>query len=223
MTNQENSQKSKKTTSKKQLKVSDTKSTGKVLKVLSIIAVVILIVGALSMAIYNFKYLFIVGRVNGRFITRMELNKVLLDAYGEVGFDDLVKEKLIEKEISEKGITVSLAQLNERKEKISEQIEKGQNMTLEQYLKMQDIPEDKFDANIIQQLSIEILFADKVDVSEEEIDEFLETYGTQLGDGTDEEKRAQAVDILINQKMGTLFQQWLEDSKNSADISNYLK
>jgi len=193
------------------------------LKILSVVAVVILILGALSMVIYNFKHFFIVGKVNGRFITRTELNKVLLDAYGEVGFDGLVTEKLIEKEIGEKGITVSRAQLNERKEKISAQIEEGQNMTLEQYLKMQDIQEAEFDTNITQQLSIEMLFADKVAVSEEEIDGFLETYGEQLTEGTDEEKRAQVVDILINQQMGTLFQQWLEDSKSAAEISNYLK
>ena len=193
------------------------------LKILSVVAAVILILGAFSMVIYNFKHFFIVGKVNGRFITRTELNKVLLDAYGKVGFDGLVTEKLIEKEIGEKGITVSRAQLNERKEKISAQIEEGQNMTLEQYLKMQDIQEAEFDTNITQQLSIEMLFADKVAVSEEEIDGFLETYGEQLTEGTDEEKRAQVVDILINQQMGTLFQQWLEDLKSAAEISNYLK
>lgn len=223
MTNQEINPKSKKTISQKQQKVHNTDRSKKMLKILSVVAAVILILGAFSMVIYNFKHFFIVGKVNGRFITRTELNKVLLDAYGKVGFDGLVTEKLIEKEIGEKGITVSRAQLNERKEKISAQIEEGQNMTLEQYLKMQDIQEAEFDTNITQQLSIEMLFADKVAVSEEEIDGFLETYGEQLTEGTDEEKRAQVVDILINQQMGTLFQQWLEDLKSAAEISNYLK
>ena len=223
MTNQETNPKSKKTTSKKQPRSGDANRNKKILKTLSIVAVIVLVLGSLSMFVYSYKHLFVVGRVNGKFITRMELNKLLLNAYGKSGFDELVTQKLVEKEITEKSITVSSEQLKERKEQISAQIEEGQGVTLEQYLKMQDIQEAEFDSNITQQLSIEMLFSDKVDVSEEEIDEFLETYGAQLGDGTDEEKRAQVVDILIGQQIGTLFQQWLEDSKNSADISNYLK
>ncbi len=222
MTNQETNPSNKKVASKKQQSAHNGKSK-KLLKILSVVAAVILVLGVLSVVVYNFKHFFVVGSVDGRLITRMELNKVLLDAYGKVGFDELITEKIVEKEIAEKGITVSRAQLNERKKKISAQIEEGQRMTLEQYLKMQGIPEAKFDTNITQQLSVEMLFADKVDVSEEEIDTFLETYGEQLAEGTDEEKRAQVVDILISQQMGTLFQQWLEDAKSRAEISNYLE
>jgi len=223
MTNQETNPKSKKSVPQKKQKAPIAKRNKKLLKTLSVIAGAVLVLGSLSMFAYNYKHLFVVGRVNGKFVTRMELNKLLFNAYGKSGFDELVTAKLIEKEIAEKGVKVSSAQLKERKEKISLQVEESQNVSLEQYLKMQDIPEAEFEDNLKQQLSIEMLFADRIAVSEEEITEFLETYGAQLEGETDEDKRAQVVDILINQQMGTLFQQWLEKSKGEAEIVNYLE
>ncbi|MBD3366066.1 hypothetical protein GF360_01850 [candidate division WWE3 bacterium] len=195
----------------------------KLLKTLGIVAAVILVLGGLSILGYTYKHLFIVGRVNNKLITRVELNKLLINAYGPSAVEELVNKKLIKQELKKQGIEVTAEQLQAKKDEISQQIQEQQGTTLEDYLDRQGVSMKEFEENIETQLAIEQLLAEKVEVTEEEVDDFLETYGDQLEGETEEDKRAQAVDILVDQQIGSLFQQWIQEVRSEAKIDTFLK
>ncbi len=199
------------------------KSNKKLLKILGIAALVLLILGSLSVLAYNYKHYFVAGRVNGEFVTRPKLNNFLITNYGENALDELINQKLIDQKLAEEDVDITDAEMTAKKEEISLQLEEQQGMNLDEYLKSQDISQKEFEKNLRTQIALEKLFVDQVDVTEEKVDEFMETYGEQIPGETDEEKRARAVDILVDQEIGSLFQQWLQKARTEAEIDTYLE
>lgn len=195
----------------------------KLIKILGIAAVVLIILGGLSVLAYNNKHYFIVAKVNDEYITRFELNEVLYSNFADTALNELVTKKLISQELAKEGITVAPSQIEAKIDDISSQIQAQQGMELEEYLETQNVSEEEFRDSIKIQAGIEQYFADEVDITEEEIDEFIETYGDEMPGESEEEKRAEAVDILINQEISSLFQEWLQEIRAEADIKEYIE
>lgn len=195
----------------------------KLLKTLGIVALVILVLGGISMLVYKNKEYFVVARVNNTFVPRWELRKKLFETYGASVADRLITDKLIRQELKKANVEVSEDALQERLNEVEQQVRQGYNMDLDSYLEQQNIDLADLQEDLRLQLGIEELLADRVDVTEEEVDEFLEQSAEQLPGETEEEKRAEAVNILVDQEIGMLFQQWLQEIRDAAKITNYLE
>ena len=192
-------------------------------KTLAIVAAVVLVLGALSVLAYENKEYFVVARVNGEFITSPKLGKTLFTTYGQSALDELITKKLISQKLAEEGIEVTQEDIQTKKDEVSRQLQEQQGVSLENYLELQGVTEKEFMENIRTQVGIEKLFVDDVDVTDEEIQEFLDQYGDQLGEEDEEAKKKRAVDVLVNQEINSLFQKWIQDIRNEAKIENYLE
>lgn len=195
----------------------------KLVKILGSVTFVILVLGALSVLAYKNKHYFVVAKINGQFITRKKLNDFLIESYGEPALEELITQELVDQKLAEENIQVTEDQLNDKRAEISSQLEQQRGVTLEDYLKLQDISPEEFQKNLRKQVKIEQLFVDDIDISEEEINEFLDTYGEDIPGEDEDEKRAFAVEVLLEQEISTLFQQWVQEKRSEAEVDTYLK
>lgn len=192
------------------------------IKILSAIAVLVLLLGGTSLWVYKNPSRFVVGKVGNSFITRKRLNDYLFQAYGKSVLDQLVTEEIILQSVKDSGIKVSQDEIKSKTDDLSGQIKKSTGMDLTAFLKSQNMSKSEFEKNIYMQLGLEKLLAPKLKVSKEDVDKFMEENGAYLT-GTDEEKRKQASDAVVNQKFNSVFQSWLEDKKSKTSVSSFLE
>lgn len=187
-----------------------------------IIAVIVAIV-LLAAVFYFFKDLLVVAKVNGTFISRYTLISRLEQQYGEDLLDNLITETLIKQEAKKQNIEVTEAEMNERLDEIKASLA-GQGQTLEEYLQFQGATEAELRENIELRLLLERLLVDKIAVTDEEIDAYIEENKDLLGEDTDtssEEVRASIRQSLQDQKFNQEAQAWLELKKTEAIITQY--
>ncbi len=195
----------------------------KLIKVLAIVAVVGILLGAVSVLLYENKHHFVVARVDGTFITRSKLNSALMDAYGRNMLDELITRHLVESEVEKRNIEVTEEELAVKIIEVEEQVVQGTGMELEEYLDTMGMGFGEFEKNIRTQLKIEKILRSEVEVSEEEIEIFLEQNEEFFGGESREENREEALEILTEQAMNRFYQEWLTSVREEAEIVNYLE
>lgn len=173
---------------------------------------------------YKNKDLFLAGMVDGQPIFSWELNSRMSARYGQQTLDEIINERLVLSEAAKKGITVTDKEI---KDKIAE-VEKslGGQTTLPDALKQQGLTMEEFQKQIKLRLVVEKTLADKVKVSEKEIDNYLtsnkDTIATYAGSES-ASQRKYATDTLKQQKTSTEFEKWFNDLKAKAKISKFLR
>ncbi len=140
------------------------------------VAIFLLIV--LGLLLFRFKNWFVVATVNGQPITRMELNKILMDRYGKQFLDNLVSEKLVNQELAKKGIVIAQSQIDAEVNKAKASIPQG--MSFADALSFQGMTENDFREQLRIRLAIEKLLSDKAKVSATEVDSFIKENKSQL-------------------------------------------
>jgi len=205
MNTQEHQQK----TDKKSIKIS--------LKTASIIAVLI-ILGTLT---YVYRGLFIAATVNGSPISRLTIIKKLEKASGKSLLESLIAEKLIQNEATQKKIVVSNEEIDTELKKIEGQVS-AQGGTLDEVLSRQDMTRDDLKKQIILNKEIEKLLGDKVNVTDEEIGQYIKDNKIPVSEGQEAAIRAQIKDGLKNQKLNTQAQSLLAELKSKARIQYFV-
>jgi parvulin-like peptidyl-prolyl isomerase len=206
-------------------KVKETSPAGRqrLLRTLVTVGLVVLLIGGLSVLAYENKDRLVAARVDGAFITRAELNKALIESHGSAVLEDLITKKLINDALEDSGENIPQKEIDAEIADIASQVQEGTGMELYEYLESQGISSVEFKNNIRIQLGVEKLLAGDIDVTEESVDQFLEENGEFLQGETEEELRAEAADVLIDQALGTRYQEWLTELKEDAKIENYLE
>ena len=208
---------------KKSKKISLPKPSKKLVRMLLVIAVVLGLIGAVSMMVKKNLGMLVAARVDNSLITRAELNKVLVSTYGNAVLEDLINKKLISAKIKSEGVIVKDSELSDKTAEIEKQILEGTGLGLDAYLEGQSLSRADFDESIKIPIALEKIFSKDIDVTEEALEEFLTQNGEYLQGETDEAKREEAIDALINQELGTRCQTWLEEAKSASKIVNYLQ
>jgi parvulin-like peptidyl-prolyl isomerase len=206
-------------------KVKETSPAGRqrLLRTLVTVGLVVLLIVGLSVLAYENKDRLVAARVDGAFITRAELNKALIESHGSAVLEDLITKKLINDALEDSGENIPQKEIDAEIADIASQVQEGTGMELYEYLESQGISSVEFKNNIRIQLGVEKLLAGDIDVTEESVDQFLEENGEFLQGETEEELRAEAADVLIDQALGTRYQEWLTELKEDAKIENYLE
>lgn len=187
------------------------------------VLIVSLIVLALGLLFFNFKHLFFVATVNNKPITRLALNRELERQGGKQILESLITKSLILQEAKERKLEVSKEEIEA---KISEfEIQLGaQDSTLEVFLETQGQTRESLGEQIEIQLTIERMFAEKIDVSEEELLNYFEENKTFFAEDTAfEEVKSDLENNLRQEKVGELFQAWLEEAKQNSEIRYFLE
>lgn len=219
------SKKSKKAESKQDNKVK--KSTSKPIdktdkpKLNWKVIVLLAVIGLAGLA-YIFRGLFVAAVVNGTPISRIQILRQSEQAQGTQILDNLVTEQLVLQEAQEQGVQVSEEEMQAEIEKIREQVS-AQGQDLEQILAMQSLSIEDLRDNIRLQKLIEAMLSDQVQVTDEEITQYIENNRDFLPeDATEEELREQAVSRLEQQKLSEQYQQFMQGLREKANIQYFV-
>lgn len=179
---------------------------------------VILVVAALFFA----KGIFVAATVNGSPISRLLVIQELEKQGGKQALEDIIDKKLIETELNKQKVTVNKKEVDAEIEKIKTQVA-SQGGTLEMALAKQGMTEEKLREQITIQKKLEKLLADKVVVTETEIDTYIkDSKATPPKDVKMEDFRKQVGDQLKQQKFQQEAQKWVSDLTASAKIKYYV-
>ena len=132
------------------------------------------------------------------------------------------RKKLIETELNKQKITATKEEVDAEIEKIKAQVT-AQGGTLEMALAQQGMTEEKPREQITVQKKLEKLLADKVAVTEAEIDTYIkDSKATTPKDMKIEDFRKQISEQLKVQKFQQEAQKWVADLTASAKIKYYV-
>lgn len=186
--------------------------------VIAIGVAVILILVALFFA----KGIFVAATVNGSPISRLSVIKELEKQGGKQALEAIIDKKLIETELKKQNVSLTPTEIDEEIKKIEAQVA-SQGGTLEAALTQQGMTEEKLREQITIQKKLEKLLADKVAITDAEIDAYIkDSKATPPKDVKLEDFRKQIREQLKQQKFQQEAQKWVADLTASAKIKYYV-
>ena len=178
--------------------------------------IVLLILGFLL------KGLFIVALVNGQPITRLALIQELEKQGGKQTLSALVNKTLILQEAKKKKIEVSQEEIDRSAKQIEESL-KSQGQDLNTALAMQGLTRQDFLMQLKLRNLVEKLLADKIEVTDKEVTEYIEKNKETLPTDLKEEEIKKGVrEQLKQQKLASKSQEWLTGLAKSAKINYFV-
>jgi len=183
----------------------------------------ILLVLAAAYVIFFAKGLFIAATVNGRPVSRLSVVKELEKQGGKQVLDSLINEALITGEARKQNIVVSQEDLDARVGQYTDQVE-AQGQKIDDLLAAQGMTKEDFENQIKIQLYVEKLLEGQIEVTDDEVNSFIETNKDFLPEGmSGDELKDFAKGELRQQKLSGEFSTWIEGIKQSADINYFVE
>lgn len=187
-------------------------------KFFAIIAVVVL-----AAILYYLKSFFVVALVNNRPITRYQVIKSLEQQGGKGTLDSLISEELIKQDAQKKGVTVSQQEIDERVKSIEDEIKKS-GQSFDNLLKTQGITRQQVEEQTRLQLILKRLLADKIKVSDKEVEEsYVQQKDSKPKETSDGEYKKQIREALENQKLSFEAQTYVQSLQSKANIRYWLR
>lgn len=185
--------------------------------------IILIAIIAAGLLVYLVKDLFVVAMVNGKPISRLAVIRELESRGGKQTLDSLVTQTLILQEAEKNSISVNDEEVEGEISKIKSDLEKqGQN--LEQALSSQGMTEEDLRKQVKVQKTVEKILGDKVQVTDEEVDSYIQTSGFyEEGQEATNEEKGQAKEQLKQQKLSQEFNNWLTQVKSEANITYFLE
>jgi len=197
------------------------KADKKSIKISRKTAIIIAVIIAVGTLIYVYKGLFIAATVNGSPISRLAIIQELEKASGKNLLDSLIIEKLVQNEAKAKKIIVSNDEINGEIKRIEDQIA-AQGATLDAALAAQGMSMEDLKKQIIFQKEVEKLVADKINVTDEEVAQYIKDNAILIPEGQEETTNAQIKDELRNQKLSTEANALIATLKSQAKIRYFV-
>lgn len=172
---------------------------------------------------YFLKGYFVAALVNGRPISRLRVIRELEKRQGLATLDNIITEELIRQEARKKGISVSKADVDTEITSIEVSL-KSQSQTLDEILAAQGMTRAELVKNIELQKLIEKILTDKASVTDAEVQKYIDDNKASFPEGTNmEEVKTLVRQQLIQQKVSTEFQTWVDAVKKTAKINILVK
>ena len=166
--------------------------------------------------------LFVVALVNGTPISRLAVVRELEKQGGSETLDNLVVKSLIFQEARKKGVTVSQQELDQELSRINDIVSK-QGMTLDEALALQNQSKNDLIEQIKLQKTVERILADKIAVTEEEVNDYFDKNKELFDDGAKlEDVSGEIRNQLAQTKLSSAYQSWITDLKASASINYFV-
>ena len=181
-----------------------------------------LVVTALVLGVlYYFRGLFIAATVNGQPISRIKIIQSLEKSGGKSALDNAITEALVLQEAKKLNKTATAAQIDAEVDNIRKQLQ-ASGQTLDSALKAEGATMEQFRKQIMLQKTLENILADKIQVTQAEVDKFIEDNKSAIPEGmAKEEVEKIAQQNVKSQKLSTEFKNWLDMVKTKSSI-NYL-
>jgi len=182
--------------------------------------VIILIV--LVYAFLNYRGFFIAATVNNQPIARLS---VVLEAEKQLGsqtLENLISEVLIKQKARDLHIEVTQESVDARVAELEETLT-VEGQSLEDILALSGTNREQFEDQIKTQLIVEKLLEGDVNVSDEEVNQYIEENADFLPVDLEEaELRDVARDQLRQQKLGARFGTWMSEVRSESDITYFV-
>ncbi|MBD3279753.1 MAG: hypothetical protein GF390_03510 [Candidatus Pacebacteria bacterium] len=161
---------------------------------------------------------FVVALVNNKPITRWSVLSRLEKQAGKQTLESIITEELIWQQAQELGIDVSQEELDAELNTLTENLQ-AQGQDLESLLKLQGMTRQDLEKQIKLQKTIEKILADRVQVTDEEVEQYIEENQEFLPEDQEPEQiKEQVRNQLKQQKAAQEFQNWLQGVKDQAQI-----
>jgi len=175
---------------------------------------------ALLLFLYLKKDWFIVALINKHPITRVEFNRQLEKQYGNQVLETMVNQELIKQEAKKNKIKISDEEIEKNIQKIKESLQG--RYSLDDLLASQGITREELKKSIRIQLIAEKLIGKEIQISDEEIENYLENNQDFLQSTEEAEQREEAKESLFRLKVNEKFQEWLEKIRQEAKIFKFI-
>jgi hypothetical protein len=179
-------------------------------------ALLLLVLGAIWLA----SRFLVVAWVDKQPVTRIEFYKALEQKYGKDVREQLIVEKLVASEAKRRNVSVSDEEISEEVKKIES--EQGGKEQLNQILQIQGIAESEFRNLVRLQLLKQKMFGEDINVTGEEVTQYLTENSQSLPAATDSASQAlqkeQVSEQLKQQKINTNFNNWLRDALGGSRV-----
>ncbi len=187
-----------------------------------ILALIILIGGVVFLGAKKYKGYLIAGKVNGRIVTRLELEKALNDRYGKQTFDDLAGSILVQQLATKNQVSVSNDEVNQEIAATEQRL--GGKKALGATLDRMGYTQNRFKSEVTIQVLVKKLAEKvlKVEVTDAEIAKFYQDNKTLFPKRTLDQAKADIKQSLLQQKNQEAFTTWFSDQKKKATIQSYL-
>lgn len=180
-------------------------------------AVIVILV---ALATYKFGPWLVPAIVGGRPITRFEIWNRLEATYGAQALDDMVNEVTLDRAIAQSGVTIAQADIDAQMDSLNKQFESLGG--LDEALKQRGLTRAELEKQVRTQLSVEKILADKVAVSDEEVQaEFDENKDTVYKDQEFDTVKENIRTTLKDGKLREAFLTWFAEVKAQAKIKNF--
>ena len=194
------------------------------LKKVNLLPIAILLTGIfilVALFIYVRKTI-IVATINGQPISRFEVIKTLEQQGAKQVVDSLVSKNLLLQKAKQQKIEVTQEEIDKEIDKIKEQI-KDQGQDLETVLATQGLTEKDLVEQIRLRSVLEKLLADKIKVSDKEVQQYIEKNRESYPEEMKESELKKTVrEQLENQKLSSSAQELLSELKTNASIKYYV-
>ena len=184
----------------------------------AIIIAIVIIIGVLA---YIYKGVFIAATVDGSPIMRLTIIQKLEKTSGKNLLDSLINERLIQNEARTKNIIVSDDEVNSQIKTIESQIA-TQGGTLDAALAEAGMSMDDLKKQIMAQKEIEKLLADKINVTDEEVAQYIKDNKVSIPQGQEATIVDQIKSEMRNQKISTEAQTLITNLKSKAKIKRFV-
>jgi SurA-like N-terminal domain len=187
------------------------------LKTIIIIACVI-VAGSF---LFAYKSLFIVAIVDGSPISRLAVIDDLEDRFGKGILEDFIVQKIIDKKAKKEGVVISDEEINEEIKNIENQI-MAQGGTLDEVLAQEGTTRDIFAGQIATQKKLEKLLSDDMQVSDSEVDQYIEDNEIEIPEGEEISYREQVGAQLQQQKFNAIVVQFIDSLREQSSIRYFI-
>jgi len=187
------------------------------LKRIIIIAVVIIVLGAA----FYFRSLFVAATVNGTVITRLDVIKSLESQSGKAALESLINERLVNMEAADKNVSVSEEEVNAEFSKIEKTLAE-QGTTLEAALADNGLTKEEIAKRITAQKKLEKMLADKINVTDAEVEQYIKDNGITLPAGKEAEAKVSLKEQISSNKISEESQKFVQDLNTKAKIKYWV-
>ncbi|PIU74951.1 MAG: hypothetical protein COS76_03380 [Candidatus Portnoybacteria bacterium CG06_land_8_20_14_3_00_39_12] len=185
----------------------------------SLIIAVVLVIGGL---VFYYKDILVAATVNGSPISRLAMIRQLEKSAGKNMLEDLITKKLINDEAVKAHITIGEDAINATVQETKTQLE-AQGQTLEDALAAQGMTQADLREQIVIRKQLEQLLADKIQVSDDEIQQYIKDNQVTIPAGKEAEYQKQIKDQLQQQKLSSEAGAFVESLKLKASIHYFVQ
>jgi hypothetical protein len=183
----------------------------------TIIIAAVLIIAGLG---YYYRGIFVAASVNGELISRLSVIRELEKKSGKAALEGLVVENLILAEISKSGSAATGEEIDQEIKNVEAQVT-ASGQSLEAALAAEGSTMEDLRKQISIRKSVEKILANKIAVSDEEVENYIKTNEVTVPKEGADEFKAQIKEQIRSQKFNTEASAWLEALKSNSSIKYF--